>query len=445
MSTSNGLKTFFGGVHPPDEKELSANKPFEIMPAPGEVLIHLSQHIGKPSKVLVKKRDQVVKGQVLAAPDGFVSSVIKSPISGKVKDISMMPNPSGYPKEAITIISEDNDQIELMEPMNPDSATPDEIIERVKQAGIVGQGGAAFPTFIKLMPPPDKKIEYLIINAVECEPYLTRDYRYMLEMPNELIGGLKLLMKALKVEKGIIGIESNKPKAIEIIKAAAANEKNIQVDVFETKYPQGAEKMLIKASTGREVPPGKLPMDVGCVIQNVRTAIAVYDAVIKGESQITAALTVTGRGIKETKNLIVPIGTKLGEIIEFCGGLNENAEKVVVGGPMMGVAQYDIDTPITKATSGILVLTKEEINHQDITSCVRCGKCIEVCPINLLPTSLARLSQLNRLDDAEDLGITNCMECGSCEWTCPANLPLVQWLRLGKQRVIRNQRNKKTA
>lgn len=445
MSTSNGLMTFTGGVHPPGEKELSANKPFEVMPAPSEVLIHLSQHIGKPSKVLVKKRDQVVKGQVLAEPDGFVSSVIKSPISGKIKDISMMPNPSGYPKEAITIISEDNDNIELMEPLNPDSATPEEIIERVKQAGIVGQGGAAFPTFIKLMPPPDKKIEYVIINAVECEPYLTRDYRYMLEMPNELVGGLKLLMKALKVEKGVIGIESNKPKAIEIIKAAVANENSIQVDVLATKYPQGAEKMLIKATTGREVPPGKLPMDVACVIQNVRTAISVYDAVAKGESQITAALTVTGRGINETKNLIVPIGTKLGEIIEFCGGLNEKAEKVIVGGPMMGVAQYDIDTPITKATSGILVLTKEEINHQEITTCVRCGKCIEVCPVNLLPTTLAKLSQLNRLDDAEDLGITNCMECGSCEWTCPANLPLVQWLRLGKQRVIRNLRNKKTA
>ena len=445
MSGIKGSKTFLGGVHPPEEKELSANKPFEYMPAPKEVVIHLSQHIGKPSKVLVKKRDQVAKGQILAEPDGFVSAVINSPVSGKIKDISMLPNPSGYPKEAITIVTTEDDESHLMDALDPETVTPEEIIERVKQAGIVGQGGAAFPTFIKLMPPPDKKIDCIIINGCECEPYLTRDDRYMIEMPDEMVSGLRLLMKALKVEKGVIGIEANKPKAIELLKKAVANHPNITVDVLQTKYPQGAEKMLIKASTGREVGPGQLPMDVGCVIQNVRTAVAVHDAIVKGESQITAALTVSGRGIKETKNLIVPVGTKLIEILEFCGGLNENAEKVVVGGPMMGVAQYDIETPITKATSGILVLTKEEINHQDITSCLRCGKCVEVCPVNLMPTTLARLSQLNKLEEAEERGITTCMECGSCEWTCPANLPLVQWLRLGKQRVIRIQRNKQSA
>ncbi|KAB2838682.1 MAG: electron transport complex subunit RsxC, partial [Melioribacteraceae bacterium] len=323
--------------------------------------------------------------------------------------------------------------------------TPEEIRERVKAAGIVGQGGAAFPTFVKLTPPKDKEIDFVIINGCECEPYLTRDYRLMLEKTNELIGGLKLIMKSLGVKNGAIGIEDNKPEAISVLSEAVEKEKNIIIEVLETKYPQGAEKMLIKAVTNREVPPGRLPLDVGIVIQNIGTAIAIYDAVVNGEPEITAALTVSGKGINNPRNLIVRVGTPICDVIDYCGGVKDNAVKVVVGGPMMGVAQYDFSAPVMKATSGILVLTDEEVNAHKETPCLKCGKCIDACPLNLVPTKLSRLSQLERYDDAEQLGITTCMECGTCTFTCPANIPLVQWIRLGKQRVMKNQRERKSA
>jgi len=296
-----------------------------------------------------------------------------------------------------------------------------------------------------LNPPKDKKIDYVILNGCECEPYLTRDYRFMLERTDDIISGLKLIIKTVGAEKGVIGIEDNKPLAIEKLKEAVKNYPYISVEVLETKYPQGAEKMLIKAVTGKEVPPGKLPFDVGCIIQNIGTALAIYDAVVKGEPQLTAALTVSGKGVNNPKNLIVKVGTPISDVLDYCGGITENAVKVVVGGPMMGVAQYDFSAPIMKATSGIVVLTEEEINNQPETNCLRCGKCVEVCPLNLLPTKLARLTQLERYEDAEKLDITVCMECGTCTFACPANIPLVQWIRLGKQKVLAMQRERQTA
>lgn len=445
MILMNHKKTFKGGIHPNEQKHLTENLPFELMPNPKQVIIPLVQHLGKPAKPIVKKGSEVKAGEIIAEQDGFISSPIHSPVSGKVSKITVGATVTGFPKDAIVIESAEKNETVLMPPLDPDVISPEEIRERVKLAGIVGQGGAAFPTYVKLSPPPDKKIDIVIINGCECEPYLTRDYRYMIERTDDLISGLKLIMKAVGVDKGAIGIEDNKPEAINKLKEVVKNIPNISIEVLETKYPQGAEKMLIKAVTGKEVPPGKLPFDVGAVIQNIGTAIAVNDAIVKGEPQLTAALTVSGLGINQPKNLIVPIGTPLADVLDYCGGVKENAVKVVVGGPMMGVAQYDFSAPVMKATSGILVLTDEEVNDHEETPCLRCGKCVDVCPLNLIPTKLARLSSLEKFEEAEQLGITVCMECGTCTYTCPANLPLVQWIRFGKQRVMALQRERQSA
>jgi electron transport complex protein RnfC len=445
MGILSKAKSFKGGVHPSEWKELTEKMAFEVMPNPKLVIVPISQHIGKPAKPLVKKKDEVKAGQVIAEAEGFISSPIHAPVSGIVKDIHREATVSGFPKESIIIQASEENEVEAMPALDPSNISPEEIRKRVQQAGIVGQGGAAFPTFVKLTPPDGAKIDFVILNGCECEPYLTRDDRYMLERTDDVISGLKLIMASLGVEKGAIGIENNKPEAIAAMGKAVADEPNITVESLKTKYPQGAEKMLIKAVLDREVPPGKLPLDVGCVIQNIGTAIAIHDAVVKGEAQITAAVTVSGGGIKEPKNVIVRVGTPLSDVLEYCGGVNEDAAKVVVGGPMMGVSQFDMAAPIMKATSGILVLTKDEVNAHPETPCLKCGKCIEVCPLGLTPTKLARLSELEKLEDAEDFGITTCMECGTCTFTCPANIPLVQWIRLGKQRVIALQRERQSA
>ncbi|MBL1215362.1 MAG: electron transport complex subunit RsxC [Ignavibacteriae bacterium] len=445
MKLFKKAKTFHGGVHPNEYKELTENSAFEIMPNPAQIIVPISQHIGKPAKPLVKKGEEVKAGAVIAEPDGFVSVPIHTSISGKVVKISKESNVSGAPKHAIIIKANEENEVELMPSLNPDTLTPEEIRARVKEAGIVGQGGAAFPTYIKLTPPEDKKIDYVILNGCECEPYLTRDDRFMLERSNDIIAGLKLAMKALGVEKGAVGIEDNKPEAIDVMSVAVQDEPDIEVVKVKTKYPQGAEKMLIKAVLNREVPPGKLPLDVGVVIQNIGTAVAIADAVIKGEPELTAALTVSGLGINNPKNLIVRVGTPLADILEYCGGVKDNAHKVVVGGPMMGVAQFDFAAPVMKATSGILVLTEEEIKAHEETPCLNCGMCVGVCPLKLTPTKLARYAQLDKIDEAEKLGISVCIECGTCAYTCPANIPLVQWIRLGKERVNQLKNDKKSA
>lgn len=445
MAILKNLKTFKGGVHPAEQKALTEENAFEIMPTPHQIIIPLSQHLGKPSKPLVKKGSEVKTGEILAEQDGFISCPIHSPVSGKVLKISTDSNVSGFPKDAIIIQTNGINESLLLPPLDFDNVTSEEIIERVKVAGIVGQGGAAFPTYVKLTPPKDKQVEVVILNGCECEPYLTRDYRYMVERTEDVVKGLQLIMKALGIKKGAIGIENNKPEAIKKLNDAVKNYPEITIETLKTKYPQGAEKMLIKAITGREVAPGKLPFDAGAAIQNIGTAIAIYDAVVKGEPQLTAALTVSGKGIKNPKNLIVKVGTTLSDIIDYCGGVTDDANKVVVGGPMMGVAQYDFSAPVMKATSGILVLTSDEVNAHEQTACLRCGMCVDVCPLNLTPTKLARLTQVEKLEEAEQLGITVCMECGTCTFNCPANIPLVQWIRLGKQRVQAMQRARQSA
>jgi electron transport complex protein RnfC len=437
-------KTFRGGVHPKEYKELTEHLAFEFLPAPNEIILPLSQHLGKVAKPLVKKGDEVSLGQLVAQADGFISAPIHSSVNGKVLSIGKEVTPLGFPKDSIVIKASENsvDKKFTLPPLDPYSITPDEIRQRVAEAGIVGQGGAAFPTYVKLSPPKDKVIDVVIINGCECEPYLTRDYRFMIERPDDLISGLKLIMKALGVNRGVIGIEDNKPEAIKILSHKVEYEDGIEVISLKTKYPQGAEKMLIKAVTGKEVPPGKLPMDVGAVIQNVGTAIAIHDAIVKGEPLTVAALTVSGLGIRNPKNLYVPVGTPIQNVIDYCGGVTEDSVKIVVGGPMMGIAQYDLQAPVMKATSGILVLTKKEVAENEETPCLRCGQCVDGCPLNLMPTRLARYTQLKRYEDAEGVGITVCMECGTCAFTCPANIPLVQWIRLGKQKVLQMQKER---
>lgn len=437
-------RTFLGGVHPPEYKELTENCAFEEIPLPEEIILPLSQHLGKEASAQVKKGDEVITGQLIAKAEGFVSAPVHTSVAGKVMSLGKEQTSSGFPKSSIVIKTNGTVETEkkLLPPLNPETITPDEIRNRVAEAGIVGQGGAAFPTSVKLSPPKDKIIDVVILNGCECEPYLTRDYRFMIERPDDLISGFKLIMKALGVKRGVIGIENNKSKAIKIISEKIKNEPGLEVVSLKTKYPQGAEKMLIKAVNGREVPPGKLPMDVGAVIQNIGTAIAIHDAVVKGEVLIIAALTVSGKGIKVPKNLLVPVGTPIQTVIDFCGGVTENAVKIVVGGPMMGVAQFDLHAPVMKATSGILVLTKDEVAENPETPCLRCGQCVGACPLNLLPTKLARYSQLNKYEEAENADVTVCMECGTCAYTCPANIPLVQWIRLGKQKVLEMQRER---
>ena len=441
-------KTFHGGVHPKEYKELTEHLKFEYFPLPDQIILPLSQHLGKEALLQVKKGDDVTAGQLVASAEGFISAPVHSSVAGKVMSVGKEQTSSGFPKNSIvikrngTIESESMTKEFLLPSLNHEAITPDEIRERVALAGIVGQGGAAFPTSVKLSPPKDKIIDVVILNGCECEPYLTRDYRFMVERPDDLISGLKLIMKALDVKRGVIGIENNKPEAIELLSNKIKFEPGLEVVSLKTKYPQGAEKMLIKAVTGKEVPPGKLPMDVGAVIQNIGTAIAIHDAIVKGEVLITAALTVSGKGIKNPKNLIVPVGTSIQSVIDFCGGVTDDAVKIVVGGPMMGVAQFDLHAPVMKATSGILVLTKDEVAENPETPCLRCGQCVGACPLNLMPTKLARYSQLNRFEDAEEAGVTVCMECGTCAYTCPANIPLVQWIRLGKQRVLEMQKER---
>lgn len=437
-------KTFHGGVHPTEYKELTENCAFEIMPLPEEIILPVSQHLGKDASPQVKKGDEVLSGQLVAKAEGFISAPIHTSVAGKVISLGKEITASGFPKDSIVIKTNGTVEAEkiLLPTLNPEIVTPEEIRTRVAEAGIVGQGGAAFPTYVKLSPPKDKVIDVVILNGCECEPYLTRDYRFMIERPDDLISGFKLIMKALGVKRGVIGIENNKPDAIKLISEKIKHEENLEVISLKTKYPQGAEKMLIKAVTGKEVPPGKLPMDVGAVIQNIGTAIAIHDAVVKGEVLTVAALTVSGRGIKTPKNLLVPVGTPIQNVIDFCGGVTEDSVKIVVGGPMMGVAQFDLHAPVMKATSGILVLTKDEVAENPETPCLRCGQCIEACPLNLMPTKLARYSQLQKYEEAESADVTVCMECGTCAYTCPANIPLVQWIRLGKQKVLEMQRER---
>ncbi|MBN2166929.1 MAG: electron transport complex subunit RsxC [Marinilabiliaceae bacterium] len=433
------LKTFsLGGIHP-DENKLSADAPIEVLPVPETVAIPISQHIGAPAEPIVKKGDRVKVGQLIAKPSGFVSSYIHSSVSGTVDKIDELIDVSGYKRKAIIIKTEDDEWEETID-RSPDliteiPATPEEIIKMIQEAGIVGLGGATFPAHIKLSPPPGKNCDILIINGVECEPYLTSDHRVMLEKGNEIMVGVQILMKALKVNNAIIGIENNKPDAIKHMITLASKYSGIVIEPLKVQYPQGGEKQLIDACIKRQVPSGKLPIEVGAVVQNVGTALAVYEAVQKKKPLIERVVTVTGKSVKKPCNLMVRLGTPVSALIEAAGGIPEDTEKIIGGGPMMGKALSTPDIPITKGSSGILLMPKKIATRKPVQNCIRCSKCVSVCPMGLSPYLLMTLAEKAIWDRAEDEAIMDCIECGSCSYTCPSSRPLLDYIRLGKSKV----------
>ncbi len=428
-------RTFNGGIHPPDEKKWTHHLKIEAAPKPETVIIPLQQHIGKPSKPIVAVGDTVKIGDPLSEADGFVSLPVHASISGTVKKIELRPHPLGTKALAVIIEGDGEDAWNPEILADPDESDVDNetILQRISAAGIAGAGGATFPTHVKLSPPPSKKIDTFIVNGVECEPYLTADHRLMLEAGQQLLKGMKLIQQVLGCEKCYIGIEKNKPDAIRHLRDLI-KQNNLKYDVvaLTLKYPQGAEKQLIYAATGRKVPRGGLPMDCGCVVQNVGTVLQVYEAVSMKKPVIERVVTVTGRGIKTPKNLMVRLGIPMQNLIDYCGGLTENAGKVINGGPMMGIAQYTLDVPVIKGTSGVLVLTEKEASLAEEGPCIRCGRCVEVCPMNLTPNFLGSLVEYSKLDQARKAGIMDCIECGSCSFICPANRYLVQYIRQGK-------------
>lgn len=437
------LKSFKGGIHPGHYKEFTESVPVTTARSPRKVIMPLQQHIGAPCEPLVKVGDEVKAGQKIADSEGFVSAPIHASITGKVSSIGMHYTPLGVEIKSIVIESDGTDA-EQDEKINsgksPDDLSGKEILDIIREGGIVGMGGAAFPAHVKLSPPEGKKIDTVILNGAECEPYLTADHRIMLEEPEDVVAGLKVVMKVLNAPKGIIGIEDNKPDALEAIKAVIKNEKGITVYPLPTKYPQGAEKMLIEVITGRQVPSGGLPLDVGVVNQNVGTCAAIARTVREGVPLIERVVTVSGKGIKEPANVLVKVGTTFGEIIEQCGGLAENASKIISGGPMMGVSQATTDVPVMKGTSGILVLTDKEVQLQEAGPCIRCARCVEVCPINLLPNFLGAVSEQRLIDSAESYHASDCIECGCCAYICPAARPLTQWIRAAKAEIAARKR-----
>jgi electron transport complex protein RnfC len=433
------LKTFkVGGVHPPENK-LSAGKKIEDLPIPKTVFIPVAQHIGSPSTAVVNKGDVVKTGQIIAKSSGFVSTNIHSSVSGKVKKIDISADSSGYPKQGIFIDVEGDEWIENIDRsealVKHFEFSGQEIIQKIQDAGIVGLGGATFPTHVKLVPPKGMKAEVLLINGVECEPYLTSDHRLMLEKADEILVGTQLLMRAMNVDKAFIGIENNKPDAIQLLSDKAKDYKGISVVALKVKYPQGGEKQLIKAVTGKEVPSGGLPIAVGAVVSNVGTAFAVYEAVQKNKPLFERVVTVTGKGIAKPSNFKVRIGTATTELIEAAGGLPENTGKIISGGPMMGRAVVSLDIPVTKGTSGIVVLPGEEANRTEYMDCIRCSRCVSVCPMGLEPYLLMTLGQKHIYDRAENERVMDCIECGSCSYTCPSYRPLLDYIRFGKAKV----------
>ncbi len=438
------MKSFSkGGVHPAENK-LSQGVEISTMELPTKVYIPLSQHIGAPAKAIVAKGDEVLTGALIAEATGFMSANIHSPITGKVTSVVPMANAQGLMTPMIVIERKADDEEKWVEGVDLSKELvkecklePQQIIEKIKAAGIVGMGGATFPTHVKLSIPPTKKAEILIINGVECEPYLTSDHRTMLSRGAELMVGVDIVMRAIGVDKAVIGVENNKPDAIKELKQLSRKYIGIDVQPLKVKYPQGGEKQLIEAVTGREVPPPPaLPIDVGAVVVNVSTAIAIYDAVQKNIPLIERVVTVSGKSVKNPVNLLSRFGVPTSALLEAAGGLPEDTTKVIGGGPMMGRAMVNLDSPVTKGSSGITILGAADGVRGVVTPCIKCGKCVVACPMSLEPYLLSKLMQRGSMDLLESGNVTDCIECGSCQFTCPAQLPLLDYIRLGKQRVM---------
>lgn len=440
----NPIKTFpKGGVHP-EENKLSSDQPIQDFPLPKQLIVPMGQCLGAPAECIVKKGDHVLTGQLIGTAKGFISANVHSPATGTVAKVDVVMDHTGYYKPAVFIDVEGEEQWaegiilsdELLTDIKLDSKS---IIEKVKECGIVGMGGATFPTYVKLMVPEGKKAEYIIINAAECEPYLTCDNRLLLEKTKEFLIGVKILMKAVNTDKGVIGIECNKADAIAQLDRTIAENKElyagIEVQPLKTKYPQGGEKQLIKAITGREVPSGKLPIETGCVVVNVASTFAIYEAVQKNKPLIERIVTVTGKSVKKPSNFRVRFGTPANLLIEAVGGLPEGITDVINGGPMMGKSVSVTDFPVIKGTSGILLMTINEAQDRHVTNCIRCGRCAMACPMGLQPYLLNKLAKQNNFDETEKNSIMDCIECGSCEFTCPANIPLLDYIRYGKAKT----------
>lgn len=441
------MKTFqLGGIHP-EENKLSTQASIEVFPLPKQVTVFLNQHLGAPATSVVKKGMAVKTGQLIAKADAFVCANIHSPVSGTVNREDVVRDIFGYARPAIIIDVEGDEWVDTVD-RTPDikrdiTLSSSEIIDKLKEMGIVGLGGATFPTHIKYLIPDGKKAEYLIINAVECEPYLTSDHRVMMEHAEEIMIGVSILRKALGVETAYIGIENNKPEPIAVMKEMAKNFEGIVVEPLKVKYPQGAEKQLINAITGRSVPSGKLPIDVGCVVNNVTTAFAVYEAVQKNKPLIENIMTVTGKSLTEQHNYLVRIGVSYSDIVEHIGGLPDDTAKIISGGPMMGKAIVNLDAPTTKGASSILVVSEKEATRAEEKDCIRCGRCMNACPMGLEPYLFSSLIANDRLQDAVDNSLMDCIECGCCFFSCPANKPLLDEIRLAKTKFRQMQQIRK--
>jgi Na+-translocating ferredoxin:NAD+ oxidoreductase subunit C len=434
----SGITFKRGGVHPAEEKQLTDPAQYAVMPMPEQLTIAMAQHLGAPAKAVVAARDSVAAGQKLGEAQGFVSVDIHSPVAGTVKSLEMVhigavnsPAVVVKPAEGAEVTPYERDA----KPLDLDAFDAKQIIERIKDAGLVGMGGAAFPTHVKLSPPPGVKIDTVVINGAECEPYLTADDCLMRNHPVQIIEGTRAFMKATGVTQAYIGIENNKPEAYKSLKEAAAGVPGIKVMQLRTRYPQGAEKQLIEALVGRRVPPGKLPFSVGVVVQNVATAAATYEALAFERPLYRRLLTVSGRAVAKPQNVLVPQGVSVSEILAFCGGLKEDCAEIVMGGPMMGRATSDLSEPTVKSSSGILFLAPGEIQVVDELPCLRCGECVRACPMGLVPTELMSYIRCERFEEAQ--GCLDCIECGSCAYICPSYRRLVHWFRLGKWEINR--------
>lgn len=430
------MKTFHkGGIHPNPDK-LTADIPTMPVAAPAVCRLMLSQAIGAPAKPMVKPGESVTAGQMVAEAGGFVSAPVHTPVSGTVKKIEPVRNPQGLWQDAIIIETAPGENPEEQRQSRTiDEVSPKEIIDIVGRAGIVGLGGATFPTRVKLSVPSGKKAEVIVINGAECEPYLTCDDRLMQENPKAIVDGTRLIMKATDCQRAVIGIEENKPLAIEAMRKAVRDIPSITVEVLVKKYPQGSEKQLIEATTGRVVPAGGLPIDAGAIVDNVATAAAVADAVLRGLPLTARIVTVTGPTVSKPGNFLVPLGTPVSTLIELAGGLPEDTGKVIGGGPMMGRAMCDLEAPTTKGLSGVLILPRGMSMRAEAGPCIRCARCVSVCPMGLEPYLLMTLGELGRWEEAKARGAANCLECGCCSYTCPASRPLLDYIRLDKMEI----------
>ena len=425
---------FRHGVHPPELKELPRGLPIRRMPFPDEVVLPLRQHAGKPAVLVVKQGDHVERGDPVGTADGWMSVPIHASAAGTVSGVEWWPHIDGTMALSVRV---DVDRYALQLPRPrlvphwEGLATPD-VVKAVQEAGVVGLGGAAFPTHVKLVPPAGAAIEMLLVNGAECEPYLTSDHRVMVEYPHRVLQGVRVMMRALGVSRTVIGVERNKPDAIEALRAALPADLDVTVMPLTVKYPQGAEKMLIKSVTGREVPSGKLPASVGVLVQNVGSVAAIAEVFETGLPLIERIVTVSGRGVREPANLIVPVGTKLRDVLAHCGGVTDDAGEVIVGGPMMGLAQANLDAPVTKGTTGIVVLARSEMRGPEVYPCIHCGRCLDACPVFLNPSTLGEYAMRERYEDMEPLHLADCMLCGSCSFVCPSNIPLAQLFSFSK-------------